>query len=169
MKLELKYKLLKTNDILWDGMKIHMGEIGYFLAEQKRTDNTIELLYGSLRLILSELLINKKLYAQYPMQNYSEQDFVNIVMESMNTPIPSIDDQKANARNIEYIRKIVWGHIKKHYKRALELLNTLNSTKDVHVLSEEETTILMECLAVAYVECLLRKREAILIESIWSD
>lgn len=165
-----KIKLITFSNQMWDEMKEHIEEMRLFLSQNVRTDNTIALLYNALKLVVSELVINEDMASKYPVQAYFAKDFADKTIESLDKPTPDMDNPEANDKRIEEIRKIIWGHIQSYGEKMSILLRDLTRTgaDDTHVVTGTEMILLKECLTVVFVECILRKREIMLLKKQYS-
>ena len=166
MDKQNRAKLTALMDETWEIMKDYMTEMREFLLTFKPTPNINYLLYNSLRLVAHELSVNRDLYKKYPLQEFNDEDFVNLVITSMTDNVPGIAEQEENAKYMENIRKIVWGYIKK-YKEQMSSL--LSATDVSQTLNDNEMLMMQECMMVVLVECILRKREMILLENNFSQ
>jgi hypothetical protein len=163
-------QLIAFNNSTWVLIKTHMEDIGEFLSSHDKTPLIAELIAMSVKLILSELILNVEDYKKYPAVIYSDEDFVDMVIDSMANKIPGYDDLAANETYIDEIRQVIWGHIKVHVDRVSEVLTLFSDNKKTEeVLTEADSNIFMECLTVAWVECILRERESHLLEDAYGE
>lgn len=147
-----------------------MTEVAEFLTDAKKTPQVATLIAMSIKLIMSEFVINPNNYNKYPVQRYSDEDFVDMVIRAMALKIPSIEDIKGNEKYIDEIREVIWGHIKIHLERLPQILLLMIDPKMLEVgLKEDDADIFLECLTVAWVECVLRKRESLILEKTYED
>ena len=160
-----KVQLINFNSTSWEYMKDHIEEIGEFLSTYDKTPSVAELIVLSVRLILSEVMLYNDIYKKYPAVVYTDEDFVDMVIESMETTAPDPNDLKANDIYFDDMRRTMWGHIKTRISRLFKILGTMSNpdTRD-ESLSDEDANVFVECLMVVWVECILRKRESQLLE-----
>ncbi len=151
-------------------MRDHMTEVAEFLTDAKKTPQVAMLIAMSVKLIMSELVINPKSYDRYPVQEYSDENFVDMVIDAMALKVPGIEDVKGNEKYIEEIREIIWGHIKIHSERLPQILVLMADPEMLKVgLEEDDADIFLECLTVAWVECVIRKRESLMLEKTYEE
>ncbi len=163
---EKEVQLNEFNNSAWELMRVNMKDIGEFLSTRERTPNMANLIAVAVKLILSELVTNQKKYAKYPAKIYSDEEFVDMVIDSMINDPPDIKDVKASEAYIDETRYIIWGHIKIHTQRIVKILAAMGSSHDMKkIVSEEDGDIFMECLTVVGVECILRDREMRMLEN----
>lgn len=163
-------KLIGFNNSMWDLMKKHSEDIGRFLATHTKTPEMANLIVYSVKLILSELIIKHENYKKYPATVYSEEDFVDIIIDSISTKVPRIDNLKANEAYIDEIRNIVWSHIKISAERLTEILFIMDEFETpTNKLEDSDANLFIECLTVVWVECILRKREAQMLEHTYEE
>ena len=166
MEVDQKVQLINANSRMWQEIRPHMTEMEDFLTDEKITSNTPLLLYNSCQLVLSELVLNHELYSRYLTRDYSDEDFVNMIIASMNNVSPGIDDIEGNTKYMEDIRNVIWGHIKKYQKEFVAILRTFNDDND-RIINGRELLILKECMTVVFVECALREREMTLLQEMY--
>ena len=156
--------LIAANNSMWVIMKENMSKMGSFLRAPQKSSDNVELFTIAFKLILSELVLNRDDYNKYCAKEYSDEDFVDMVIESMALKVPKIEDTKGNEKYIDDIRTIMWGHIKSRISRFSEIL----AFEDIETMKKESTPedmdIFMECLTVIWVECVLRLRETQILE-----
>lgn len=162
MKSNEEIQLISISDKLWMDIKTHIDEVKNFLTTKICTDNTPILLHVALRIVISELLLEADKYEAYSAQLYEEEDFVDMVIESIVYKWPSEKEEVKSKKYIEDIRKIMWGHIKKHYALMTDLVIRIND--DSWTVSDKNMNLMIECLTVVYVECLIRDRELRFLE-----
>ena len=169
----MKKEAVQLNDFnnsAWELMRVHMRDIENFLSGRVWTPEIPNLIATSIKLILSELAIHRHKYEKYPAKIYSDEEFVDMVIDSMTSKSPDIKDVKANEIYIDENRKIIWSHIKIHVKRITEILVAMidpDGAKDV--IPETDGDIFMECLTVVWVECTLRDRETRMLENTYGE
>jgi len=162
-----KVKLIAFNNVTWELMKFNIKDIGQFLSDHEQVPGMSHLILMSVKLVLSELFIRKEHYGKnYPFITYSEEDFVDMVIDSMVVKLPDLDDEAANKDFMEDIRNTIWGHIKTRVLRLSDIMKAMLEDHDTE-LSGNDVSIFMECLTVVWVECLLRDREAYILERIY--
>ncbi len=156
--------LIADNNSMWVIIKKNMSKIGSFLRDPQKSSDKVGFFIIAYRLVLSELVLNSEGYNKYCAKEYSEEDFVDMVIESIALKIPEIEDTEGNEKYIEEIRNITWGHIKSRILRFSDML----SFGDVETMKKEFTPedmdVFMECLTVIWVECVLRLRETQILE-----
>jgi len=162
-------QLLDFNNSTWELMRTHIKEIEEFLSSREKTFIIANLIAMSVKLILSELMLNEK-YKLYPAKVYSDEDFVDMVIDSMTTSPPKIDDVEATENHIEISRKVIWGHIKRHTQRLVYILSSMgNLDEEQESITDKDANIFIECLTVVWVECILRDRETRMLENSYEE
>ena len=165
MELKSKIQIVSFNNEAWSEIKANLSRIGEFLSGGEKNEKIARLMNLSARLIASEFLINPDEYKKYPTVEYSDEDFVDMVIEAITQKVPDIDDTNANEQYIEDIRLIIWSHIKVYAKRLGELLQIMaGDIEGYDAITDDDIQILMDCLTVAWVECILRNRESSMLE-----
>lgn len=163
-------KLIGFNNSMWDLMKKHIEDIREFLATHTKTPEMAHLIVYSVKLVLSELIIKHEDFKKYPATVYSEENFVDMIIDSMSTKVPGIDDLQANEIYINEIRGVVWSHIKISAERLAEILFIMNeSDTPTDKLEDNDANLFIECLTVVWVECILRIREAQMLEHTYKE
>ena len=157
-------KLITIGNEIWSEMRDNTDAIQKFLKGGTCSKLMGSYLYNSLRLVLIELISNKSVYEKYPSKYYSEEDFVDLVIESCGTKIPSINDIEGNNIFSDEIRTIMWGHIKNKYVELILLMKEMKQ-KDFQ-MEQKYFNLLRDCLTVIFVEVIIRKREIQLLENI---
>ena len=161
--METKLQLRSLSNEMWSYMIDNVIELGRCLRDSSIKD-VHDLYFKSLKLIILDLGTNKDIYKDYPPNIYSEEDFVDMIIESIGEKVPDDDKLKENEIYNNEIRAIAWGHIKTKYKEMLSLLRNL-SKEEIYDIRNEDIHLLRECLTVIFVESLLRKRELQLLEN----
>lgn len=163
-------KLIGFNNSMWNLMKKHIKEIGDFLSARAKTPEMANLIVYSVKLVLSELIIKDESYKKYPATVYTEEDFVDMIIECIHTKVPKIDDIKASEIYIDEIRSVVWSHIKVSAERLTEILTIMDKPDTmIDMLEDNDANLFVECLTVVWVECVLRKREALMLEHTYEE
>ena len=158
------------NNSAWELMRVHTRDIRRYILARERTPDISNLIAISVKLVLSELVMNRKKYEKYPAKIYSDEEFVDMVIESMNSEPPDIKDVKAIESYIDKNRCIIWSHIKTHIHRITEILAMMGDAHDrKDAVKEEDGDIFMECLTVVWVECVLRYRETRMLEDTYGE
>lgn len=155
-------KLKAHNNEMWNLMEDYSDNIAEYWETREKTMLISKLMAQSLGIILCQLMVKKEEYKKYPATVYSEEDFVDMVVDMMVNKCPSIKETKAYEDYIDCTRKILWGHIKIRSDRIGEILQANHNpeTSKDFVLTDDDMVILNETLMVVYMECLLRKTEA---------
>ena len=132
---------------MWNDVECRATEIRDFLSSGIITYDTSRLGLGCLRIVLGEILTNK---TKYPTKILKEEDFVDMLIESIATELPDIKDVEGNIKYIEEFRTDLWGHIRSHKK---DLTNIYLRSRDLTIDD------FRECMMVVVVEISLRERE----------
>lgn len=166
-KLEL---ISYTND-LWVMMKDNMGVIKEYMENNEKTPLISNLIAHSIKLILGELMLKQEEYSKYPAVNYSDEDYVDMVIDTMTSMFPSIGDKEACEAYITENRKIIWGHIKTRCKRLSEIILGMSDQQQAEnfVVNSEDMNIFDECLTVVRMECIFREIETYILEDTYGD
>jgi len=158
-------QLVNFNNSSWEYAKDHIETMEEFFSTYEKSQEVAKLIVLSVKLVLSELMLKRDIYSKYPAKVYTEEDFVNMVIESMETNAPNADDLKANDAYFNDMRSIMWGHIKTRAQRLADVLVAVDreGTAD-GIVSDDDGVAFIECLMVVWTECILRKRESQLLE-----
>jgi hypothetical protein len=152
---------MMASNRMWAEISDNILDIRSFLTGEPHGNCDIsKIMCYSLKLIVSEIVLNKDNYERYRVKNYTEENFVDMVIESTGHQVPDIEDIKGNEFYIGEIRDIIWGHIKSQSKEIVYLLESMGDQENSHQISSEDYSLLRECLTVCFVESLLRTREA---------
>lgn len=160
-------EVMSLNNTEWEIIKGRFKDIEAFLKEGESPEDIGLLMFNSLRLVTAELLVNREKYDKYPAKNYTEEDFVDLVIESIVESSPSLDDREGSLKYIDDIRKIMWGYVKNDIKKISSLLISLVEDVEQKItdpVSQENMKLLIRCLTIVYVEILLRQRELQILE-----
>ena len=156
-------KMISKSDGLWSEIRDYNEEIIIFLGEGEETENSSKLLAMALKLVLCELILNKKIYKKYNIKGYTSEEFVKLLKKYTIEYMSGNMIEKENSEKlIKKTRKILWGYIKKHYKILEELLLSLN--KGEKIKSEEEYNCLLDCLCIVFIENSFREKELCFLE-----
>ena len=147
----------------WQEIRERQNELKDLLFGEGDVKNHGLLLHKSLQLVLGELLLHKEKYKKFPIKRYSEEDFVDMVIQSFNQETPSLDDVEGNKEYIESIREIMWGHIKSKHIKLWRFLAFLDMESQANITSEQ-IEMLMDCAVIVFVESIIREREIQLLE-----
>jgi len=161
--MEMKFQLRSLSNEMWSYMIDNVIELGRCLRDSSIKD-VHDFYFKSLKLVILDLGTNKDIYKDYLPKTYSEEDFVDMVIESIGKKVPEDDKLKENEIYNNEIRAITWGHIKTKYEEMVLLLRNL-SKEETYDIRTEDINLLRECLTVIFVEALLRKRELHLLEN----
>jgi len=154
--------MLSVLDKLWAKSRDNIDEIRDFLSTGFPSKNMDVIIHDSLKQVVGEFIVNEEEYKKYPIIELEDEDFVDMVIESIATKIPEIHDIEENDKYIREFREIIWGCIKKYINEA-NLLFTNFYNKE-YVLTKTDMELLMRCVTVVFVETVLRKREIQLLE-----
>lgn len=177
---QVQIQLMAFNHSTWDLMKQNMEDVGRFLAtnvtdidldKEVNGDGDIPTLIAmSIKLVLSELILYAEDYEKYPVREYSDEDFVEMVINIQGNDIPDVHDSKGNEVYFDGLREIMWGHIKGYANKLSEILMVMDDPdKFRDDMDEMKAGIFLECLTVCWVECVLRKREAYILEQNYEE
>ena len=158
----VKINMLSVLDKLWAKSRDNIDEIRDFLSTGFPSKNMDVIIHDSLKQVVGEFIVNEEEYKKYPIIELEDEDFVDMVIESIATKIPEIHDIEENDKYIREFREIIWGCIKKYINEA-NLLFTNFYNKE-YVLTKTDMELLMRCVTVVFVETVLRKREIQLLE-----
>ena len=147
---------------IWRDISNDMRKIKDYLCGSR--EDIGEILCKSLKLVLIEISVNKEKYDKYSPVKYSEEDFIDLVIEDIGKQVPDINDIEKNNEYIDDIRKNMWGYIKTKFTLNFNLLEKICKNSE-YILSEKECDLIHECLAVVFVEFILRERELEMLEN----
>lgn len=173
MQIKDRVKMIKNNEDMWEEIKNNHSHIKDFLFEQLVCEKIQEVMATSIRLIISELIVNADFYKKYPSHDYKEKDFVDMVMQTVINKNIDIDDDKnikKMEKHIDKSRKLIWGYIKSHMVDIKILIeNIMKKDNSFHIAEDKHIKTIMDCLAVVWMESLLRKIEGILLEKMYGE
>jgi hypothetical protein len=164
-----KIKIMSLNNTVWEEFKLHTKKITNFLIGDKPIKKIDSMIINGVGVVRSELSINEK-YNKYKIKNYKDDDFISIVIEFIYSPMPLLENIEKNEQYIENIREKIWGYIKK-YQYTLDELFIYICSSEQHknfIFTKKADKIIKECLTVVFIECLLKKRESQILESMYS-
>ena len=150
-------RIISKADMLWTKIKEYDTDIIDFLSENIETENTNKILHISLKLVISELMLNQE---KYEIKDYTFEEFTGLIDEYS---IPDIKDKIKTEKFIKETRDEIWGYVKKYYKELIDLLLSIKSGKTE--LIEKEYNLLSLCLCVVFIETKFRERELYFLES----
>ena len=150
-------RIISKADMLWTKIKDYDTDIIDLLSENTETKNTNKILHISLKLVISELMLNQE---KYEIKDYTFEEFTGLIDKY---PIPDIKDKIKTEKFIKETRDEIWGYVKKYYKELINLLLSIKSGKIE--LKEEEESLLLICLFVVILETNFREKELYFLES----
>ena len=162
-----KIKLITSNNRMWELAKESQGDMKMFLDQEEIPSNLSVLLYNSLRIVISELIINKN-YNQYKPKVYSDEDCLDLIVNAIAEKSTGEYNKEKTKEDIEGIRKILWGHIKNYSEEMKNILSKIVMSDKNTILSEKDKIILKDCITVVYIECCVREKENIILEEEYS-
>ena len=167
MKKDMIQLMSHTNE-MWNLMEDNYDHISGYWENGKSTSLISKLIADALGLILCQLLLKREEYKKYLAKTYFQEDFVDMLIDMVAGGCPSMKDTKAYAIYIEDTRKIIWGHIKTRGNRIAAILKATHNFEMLEdFITDDDIEIFDEALMVVYMECLLRKSEAVLLEGIY--
>jgi len=149
----------------WEIIKDNSSAIAKFLANHQHSSFIAEMTAISANLIVTELVFNGIKYSIYPSINNDNDYFIETVIKILNFSVPDINDKEANELYIDNIRSIIWGHMKSRFNILSEILISFDIEGKKNPLSQEDCDILLECLTVAWIEAILRRKEIMILEN----
>lgn len=158
-------QVIATTDRLWIELREYNKDIvSYLGGDDSISLKTInKILHISLKLIISELLINKKEYEKYPTKIYTTGDFIQLAIVDSGKKKVDYNDQEECEKFMEEIRAIIWGYIKQYYEELSDIILSIIEDEKKQITGEEYNR-LMECVCVAYIEANFRERELYFLE-----
>lgn len=160
MKPKDKIKLRRILDFTWPGLELYISVMATYLQGGKITKSDDEkiifkLMIACLTAVVGELYTNDK-YAKYQSKNYTEEDFVDMVIESIGHKFPNKNDREGIIEYVENFRSILWGYARHHCKEYLELYEDLNEI----FVNDSSFSFLRECMTIVTVESGLKSLES---------
>ena len=172
-------KIIEFNSQSWLIIKNSEEKIIDFFVYKKNEgpqdfDDLGELMYLSLKLILSELILHKEDYDKYPIINF-KCNFIKKMAELLHNKVPLSSDVDGTNKYIEEFRRNLWGHVKKHQEEISSAFVYLTDIDDINNFEKEimeskfqsVTTCLGDCLMIVFIENVLRNRELKILENYW--
>ena len=156
-------RLIAKTDSLWSEIRTYNKAIIDYLSDGIIGEDIGIIFDISLKLIISELLINKEKYDKYPIKKLTTDDFIQVTVVHPTKKQIDYKNQEECEVFIEEIRATMWGYIRQYYNDLIDLFLILN-TEEVKDLSEKESDRLIECICVAYIETNFRDRELYFLE-----
>ena len=179
-------KIIEFNSQAWTTIKENEEKIIDFFIYKKKEDIDIEevgqLMFLSLKLILSELILHKEDYDKYPIINFKCNFIEKMAELFLHNKVPPSNDFEGTNNYIEEFRKNLWGHVKSQKEKissALIYLTDKDDIDDMNYFEKNEikkikkdgiqsiTTCLGDCLMIVFIENILRNRELKILENDW--
>jgi len=158
------FKIISHGNSLWVRVDQNLDKIKTILSRESVVPSAGEFFYDSLKLIAIELETNKNKYNKYPSTILSEEQLVDIVIESIAENLPNIDDIEKNKTYNDELRVIIWGYMKSNFLKIFRLASKL-SLRPNELVNQEDMDLMEDCLAVVFVEAIIRKREMQILEN----
>ena len=155
---ELKIMLTAKTDRMWMEIRNYYEDIIDFLSDGVDGGNVADIMDISLKLIVSELMVNKEKYESYNIKEYSMDEFIDkTLISSAKDLVLDSGNREKTEEFIDEIRSEMWGYIKKHYSDLVDIILDIKE-QDVS-LTQEQADRLIECLCIAYIESNFRRIE----------
>lgn len=149
--------------IKWVRIKQHVEAMSAYMRRGEILDgyskeDILSLMLESLTIISGEMLNPLSTLRKYEPKNYTDSDYVDMVIDNISEEMPSLDDKEGITSWIERFRVDMWGHVNYHANKYVKLYG---EQKDPEKQSEPEEFIfeLKECMVVVMIECNFRKVE----------
>ncbi len=157
--------MIATTDRLWIELREYNKDIVDYLSGDDNIDFEVinKILHISLRLIISELLVNKEEYEKYPVKNLDIDEFIQLTIVDSGKKKFDYNNQEECEKFMEEIRAIIWGYIKQYYEELSDIIIAVIGDKS-RQLTQSNYDRLTECVCVAYIESNFRKREIHFLE-----
>lgn len=159
-----KIQAMSHGNDLWVRIDQNLDKIKAILLKEQIEDGAGTFFYDALKLVSIELITNKKKYDKYPSTFFSEEQLVDVVIESIAQKLPDMDDLEGNKVYNDELRAIMWGHLKFNFKKLFDLLDRAN-WKPEKALGQEDLSVMEDCLVVVFVEAIVRRREIQILEN----
>jgi hypothetical protein len=147
--------LIKNSDKLWPIFKNRLQDIKNYLTGKDIPQDINELLFFSYGLVMGELSTNKEFYDNYPPKRFTDEEFVDLVIESMSHF--DIKVKQKEESYIEDLRQIAWGYVKSYHEGMSKLLNKCG--KKDYFFTKKDVELFVISLATVYIECVIRNQE----------
>lgn len=158
VKQEDKIKLRKQAEELWPIVEKNKKTIFEYLLNgknEKNPEDVFRMMIKCLTLVVSELYSNSNICQKYPPQVYSEEDFIDMVINTIAQRSPFVNDTQEMIDYIEEYRSILWGYAHYHGKDYFDLYSNF----DKYYQDDSTLVRLRESMVIVVVECLLRNIE----------
>jgi len=145
----------------WDKMERFLPFMSAYLHDEEilegyGADDVLRVMSECLSMLFGELNNTLGKLNKYEPKNYTESDFVDMVIESIGETLPELKDRESVLKYVEDFRVILWGHANWHANSFIQSYADIqNKSADVDKLFY----ILKESMTIVMVECLLRKYE----------
>ncbi len=158
-------QVIATTDRLWIELREYNKDIVNYLSGDSSVSLEIinKILHISLKLIISELLVNKEEYEKYTVRDYNTDDFIQIAIIDSGKKKIDYSNREQCEEFMEGIREVMWGYIKQYYNELSNIILLMSEDKRREI-TEKEYARLMECVCVAYIEANFRERELYFLE-----
>jgi hypothetical protein len=171
-RIERLKKIQFTNQC-WGYINNHLTEVGNILKRNPISDEEslkmAEMVVIAGKIVINELRSNKNKYKEYPLIKYTDEDFVDFIIDIKNNSLPPLEDHEACSFYINNIRKIMWGFMKYREKKIREIIN--NEFNPIYIRLKGKDYIydlLEECLTVVWIECFFKRKEAKMLEELYA-
>jgi hypothetical protein len=156
----LKNKAEKDIKKMWALIQKDSEALGYYLSTGKFMDGVNEqdifmMMVVCLKIVVGELYVNTEKYEKYPAKHYTEDEFVNMVIDSIGKKLPDKNDFDGTIAHIKSIKSLMWGYAKYNCENYLKLYMAFNQ----HDTGNCTFGHLKSCAAIVLVECILRRTQ----------
>ena len=155
-----KIRMTEYNKKAWPLVDEKLEIMSAYLSDGEFVEGTdaediFKLMLGCLAIVVGELYANTDNYRKYESKDYAEEDFVDMVIESIAQKFPDKNDTDKVAEYVENFRAILWGHARCHSLNYFKLYINLNE----YVKDGSTVDFLRECMTIVTIERVLRTME----------
>lgn len=125
------------------------------LQDDTHPEEALRMMIRCLGLVVRELYLRTEKRQKYPPQVYSEEDFIDMVINTIAQRSPFVNDTQEMIDYIEEYRSILWGYAHYHGKDYFDLYSNF----DKYYQDDSTLVRLRESMVIVVVECLLRNIE----------
>ena len=146
------------NKSIWSYFDLKIHDMSRYLSEGNVPDNSdandiLDLMLMCLSLVSNEICGDTGRYQKYQPKIYSDEDFVDMVIDSIAHEVPA--DKEGMKKYIEDFRSVLWGHANYHHEDYLKLQMDFENSYN----KDTTFSLLRQCMVIVNTESMLRRME----------